>query len=349
VNTKRIEWIDIIKYICIVMVILSHLESVTEVWNKFFTPFFLTGFFFASGYVYKHKNGFKVFLYKKIRQLLVPWFVFSVFNMILSQITSFNVHNEFLEEFKLNLLQIRGYGDKIWFVAALFMAFIPFYFFIKWFEKSNMKKPKKSIIFVFIAFLLSLVSVLYVRLVPNDIFPWNTNSLPWHLEYIFQAMFYMVLGYVFKENLESRVDLFNNLKNRIVVLVVYMIMVYVPYGMNISMNIVIGIVYTYICQIIGILALILFAKSAKSNRYINYVGQSTLIYFALHGKVYSLLETVMRKIAGEIYTIILSDVVLSSIFAMIMTLAITIILIIPAYIINRWLPFIVGRKQKIQS
>lgn len=343
-NKKRVEWVDILKYICIVMVILSHLESKTEIWDKFFTPFFLTGFFFASGYVYKPKYKFKQFLYKKIRQLLIPWFVFSVFNIILAHILTFNEHKGLLMEFKLNFIQIRAYGDKMWFIAALFVAFIPFYFFIKWYEKADIKKTKKCVIAVIIAFMLSLVSVLYERLVPRDIFPWNTNALPWHLEYMFQAMFYMVLGYVFKQNFENKFDTFNSLKNRIAIFIAYLLIVYVPYSMNISLNIAADIIYTYVCQIVGIIVLVSVTKSFKSNSYINYVGQNTLIYFALHGKVLSLLQTVLKKIAGEVYLYIISDVALSSIFALLMALVITFILIIPTYIINRWLPFVVGRK-----
>ena len=80
-TNKRIVWVDVVKYICILMVMLSHLEARTDVWQAFYTPFFLSAFFFVSGYVYKPKDGFKQFLYKKFRQLFFPWLVFSVFDM----------------------------------------------------------------------------------------------------------------------------------------------------------------------------------------------------------------------------------------------------------------------------
>lgn len=47
---------------------------------------------------------------------------------------SFNAHESLFGELKWNFLQIRGQGDLIWFVAALFVAFVPFYFFIQWYE-----------------------------------------------------------------------------------------------------------------------------------------------------------------------------------------------------------------------
>lgn len=64
-TSKRIVWVDVAKYICILMVSLSHLEGRTDVGLAFYTPFFLSVFFFAFGYVYKPKDNFKQFLYKK--------------------------------------------------------------------------------------------------------------------------------------------------------------------------------------------------------------------------------------------------------------------------------------------
>lgn len=134
-NNVRVIWVDRVKYICIVMVMLSHLETCTRAWSAFYSPFFLSSFFFVSGYVYKRKENFTGFLYKKIYQLFIPWLVFSVLDILLSQFISFNNHAGLLEELKWNFLQIRGMGDGIWFVAALFVAFIPFYFFIKLYEE----------------------------------------------------------------------------------------------------------------------------------------------------------------------------------------------------------------------
>lgn len=69
-RNKRIEWVDIVKYVCIIMVMLSHLETRTDIWSTFYTPFFLTAFFFTAGYVYKPKGSFKEFMYKKFRNCL---------------------------------------------------------------------------------------------------------------------------------------------------------------------------------------------------------------------------------------------------------------------------------------
>ena len=125
---KRIEWVDIGKYICIMFVMLAHLECKTELLSIVYKPFVLTVFFFLSGYVYKQPTSFKEHIIKKIKGLLVPWFVFSNFNIILSSIISLKANRNWKEEMLWNALQIRTFGDGMWFVAALFAALKSFTF-----------------------------------------------------------------------------------------------------------------------------------------------------------------------------------------------------------------------------
>ena len=223
---KRIEWVDIGKYICIMFVMLSHLESGSDVLDKFYYPFFLTVFFFLSGYVYRQLSSFKEHIVKKIKGLFVPWLIFSNFNILLSMVITLKGDRNFASEFIWNLLQIRGHGDGIWFVAALFVAFIPFYFIIKW------NKPKLAVI---LAFALSLASVIYTHLLPEGTFPWGSAALPWHLEYMFQAMLWMVLGYYFKNavarsgsSIEAVFDRLNTTLHRVILWAVYLIAAYIP-------------------------------------------------------------------------------------------------------------------------
>lgn len=178
---------------------------------------------------------------------------------------------------------------------------------------------------------------------PTDIYPWGTNALPWHLEYIFTANFFMFLGYIFRQKWEVWLDKINKWWAILGVWIVYLLLVYLPFFLQAECAMALDIAYNYICELIGIAAVVMTAKVIKSNRYFNYVGQNTLIYFAFHGKVYSLIQTMLYRFTGGIYSTILGNVALSSIFALCFSLLISVILIIPAYIINRWLPFLVGR------
>lgn len=216
---KRIEWVDIGKYICIMFVMLSHLESGSEILDKFYGPFFLTVFFFLSGYVYRQPRSFKEHMVKKFRGLFVPWLIFSNLNILLSAVLTLKGERNIASEFLWNLLQIRGHGDGVWFVAALFVAFIPFYFLIKW------GKPGRVCA---VATTLALISVIYTRLLPDGVLPWGDAALPWHLEYIFQAMLWMVLGYYFRIYGEAILDRTITPLRRVIVWIVYVLVAYIP-------------------------------------------------------------------------------------------------------------------------
>ncbi len=158
-------------------------------------------------------------------------------------------------------------------------------------------------------------------------------------------MFYMVLGYLFRRNMETEFDKYNTPKLRVVVLIVYLLLVFVPFFGKIELPMIADILYRYLISIVGIATLILIAKVIKGNKYINCVGQNTLIYFALHGKMYSIIQILLKKFAVGVYAVVLNSVAISSVFCLGMSLILSVILIVPAYIINRWFPFIVGRRK----
>ncbi len=80
----------------------------------------------------------------------------------------------------------------------------------------------------------------------------------------------------------------------------------------------------------------------RTNRYISFIGANTLTYFGLHGKLYAVIETVLGKFS--LYGALLDNAFTSSVVAIVITVAMSLILIVPAIIINRWLPWILGRK-----
>lgn len=330
---KRIEWVDIGKYICIMFVMLSHLESKTKVLTDFFLPFFLTCFFFLAGYVYKQPQSFRQLITKKFKGLFIPWLIYSNLNIILSSIISFKDNHKLINDLKWNVLQIRPLGDGMWFVAALFVAFIPFYFIIK---------INNLTIGFLISFFLSFVSRMYSLLAPEDLFPWGTSSLPWHIEYIFVAVFWMVLGYYYKNEFESALEKYDTWFVLVVVTVLYLGMIYGPIQFERG---VVYEVFSYFKSIIGITFIILICKRIKTNKYVSYVGENTLILFALHGKLYAVLEKVLRSKFSDFYTMCLNNIFYSSVLAIVLTVVMSVILLIPAFCINKWLPWTVGRSK----
>ena len=72
-------------------------------------------------------------------------------------------------------------------------------------------------------------------------------------------------------------------------------------------------------------------------RFITFIGQNTLIYFAFHGKVQSLLT----KIINNLINLNNWNIFIYSIMYVLLE---AIILIIPSIIINKYFPWMLGRK-----
>lgn len=349
-TNKRIVWIDILKYFCIFFVMLSHLDDskLAPQLRQFYVPFFLTSFLFASGYVYKNRNNFKEHLLRKTKQLLIPWFMFSTVNIVLSQILTFNPHkhNGFISDMAKNLLQVRGYNEGMWFVSALFIAYIPFYFFVKSYEENKKQNEKVYIKYLFICFILFLINETYIALMPKEFFPWKLNGLPWHIEYIPFAICFMFCGYLFRERCEPLFDKINLKKYIIIILFIYLIIVYVPYMLNINFFWLANILYDFVKACLGIFLIIIISKSIKENKYMCFVGQNTLIYFGIHCKVLSLTEKIFKTFMPSVYISVYTNPLLSAIYSLMFGLMISVVLIIPTIIINKYFPFMMGKWYK---
>ena len=67
----RLKWLDISRGLAFLMVIYSHLEYKENMIMRYFSPMFLTMFFFVSGYLFKEKCSFQKVLEQRTRTLLL--------------------------------------------------------------------------------------------------------------------------------------------------------------------------------------------------------------------------------------------------------------------------------------
>lgn len=344
---KRIQWLDTAKFFFILIVIYSHLESVVDEFSCLVVPIMLPGFLFASGYAHRSGQEFKGFFYKKFRTLFIPWLILSVFDITLSQLVSFGEHKYFYE-LGWNLLQIRGKHDQLWFVAALFTAYIPFYFYIEWYKKKSSHNDHRTALFMLIALLFFGCGIAYSTLMNPQLLPWGSTALPWHLDYSFRAVFFMACGYFFREKFENKFDSWPPIVRSISLFAAHALIVYAPYFCTVP-NAVFSLTANIVTPLLGIFTVVSFSKLITPNRFILYAGQNTLLYFAFHGKVYGVIEGILGRFFAVFYNSILSSPVSATFFALVLTLGVALILVIPCYIVNRWFPFVLGRKKAVNS
>ena len=91
------------------------------------------------------------------------------------------------------------------------------------------------------------------------------------------------------------------------------------------------------------MALVMICKKCHLNKYTAFVGANTLIYFALHGKCYSVIQFLLKKFAHNFYEQALSNQFSSALLAIVITIILSVMLILPAMFINKYLPFVIGK------
>lgn len=324
----RLKWLDISRGIAFLMVIYSHLQYKEDMIMRYFSPMFLTMFFFVSGYLFKEKCSFSKVFEQRTRTLFLPFLILGLIMIGLSQILTFNGHVSIIDEIKGLLFQ-NGQNQILWFIAALYIYSIIFYW-VERFTKSNE-------ILLGVCFILFILNAIYSYWLDGP-------SIPWHITAAGYACFYMALGKFYKYH-ESKIDLLFNYKKVLIIAVVYIGFISLT---NISCSFS-GSKYIIDSLFLSIMSLIIGVAISKryfqNSRFLLFVGANTLFYFAFHGKVYSLLQTLAGKILDGVS--FSQPFLINVIMGFLITFLDALILIIPTLIVNKYFPYILGKGFKL--
>lgn len=338
-NDRRIEWIDFCKFIAIFYMVWGH--SGTQILlDKYIHVFHMPIFFFLSGYLFDatRVKNFKEFLMKKIRTLLVPYFLFPIVIYYFWTI-AYGIISKSNPETQLSLWKgiftvnaiISPFGAVQWFLTCLFLVEIIFYIIIK-----TTKNNKISLSSMLI--LLSLMGYFYTSVIHFRLY--------WGLDIALTALVFYGLGYLFKNTKYNKIKSF----------------VLSPSIFKIGMFFILSIIFTFsngyvnmrtlqysnyflyfLSSVTSIIMYIMLAiyiskiekfSSSKLQKYLLYIGQNTIIVLVLNQLYIQSLRHVEKYIPilnGNIRDIIRAVIVIT--------------LMGPtAYLINKYFPFAVGRK-----
>lgn len=320
----RIEWLDILKGILIIFVILSH-SYPPNIYRYFFTPCFLTMFFFASGYTFSMKRSGKAFLLNKCRSLLIPLLVLGSIRIVLAQILE---GGSWKERIIGLLIQINCQYDELWFVACLFTSSICFYGLLKICRCIN--KRWQDVFLICIAGILLVVSMVIMCI-------WKIHII-WQLELAFMMCFYMALGYLYRRHEEKNAAR-PGLKRIIILLgILYCICVFAfPNSVDIHKE---QFEYPLIFLVLSWMSILpMIAMSKKIARYDGkrlfvFWGQNTLFYYAFGGTVRVILYKILEIMRIQNTYLVPVLCTLLTMFA----------LILPAWGVRKFFPWMVGVK-----
>lgn len=298
-ETKRIDFVDLAKGFCILLVVLFHLEIIFDTHIKIMETarcFRMPLYFILSGLFFKDYGGFKFFLIKKTNKLAIPYVFFFITNIILFPYARYLTLPSQYEK------PILGFD----------------YFFCFYFEKSN--EGPNAIWFLLCLFILNLIFfILFAISKRISVFSRERNSSLWFISaLIILSLFLGYIGYHLgthriKLNMyldsaltvipffcfgfllrkytnvlyPNRFDKYNFL----FIIISFVLIFYLGHGISYRKNVYdVSIFSLYFSGIAGSLAILFIAKYIKKMPVISYIGRYSIITLCTHEIIISLMK-----------------------------------------------------------
>ena len=275
---KRNLTIDVVRAICIIVMIFGHAKIDTTL-RKIIFSFHMMAFVFMSGYLYKSNNGsyFKRIL-KEIKRLILPTILFSILYIIknnyevIYEIRNIILAMSFSKKILVDIPSIGPY----YFVLLLFSVKI-IYILIERFLIKESNENKKTIKQTLCCLGFTLIGVFFGE---------NGYWLPWSVDVAMYALIFFHIGHLF-----NKYNLINELlKRKYLYFILAPIWVYMIYSgsMEIAMRKYEPFGLVIFGSLCGILILFIFANSISNrigkigNKIIGLIGSSTIYILIIH-------------------------------------------------------------------
>jgi fucose 4-O-acetylase-like acetyltransferase len=188
---KRLDYIDAAKAFGMMAVMWGHIHF-NDISNDFVYAFHIPLFFALSGMVFfpEKYGGFKNFVVRKVKSLLVPYAIYSVATWIIWAVYVWMTHQQ-VDSIWAPLLETviargsEGYlvhNVPLWFVTCLFVVELTYYWISKLPDWLNI------MVDVLLAF-FGYVLVTYVKF-------FDFTTLPWSIEVGMMAMLFFAVGHL---------------------------------------------------------------------------------------------------------------------------------------------------------
>lgn len=354
----RIGWIDAAKCIAMFAIVLGHTLRTGAVHNYLYS-FHVPTFFLLSGYCLSERDdGYMRFLMRKIKNLLVPYYIFGFISILIFMVLGNYVQGaiDLGEDIESGFFKcVEGllfascktgymrFNLPLWFIPCLFTLENAFYGI-----RNILRRFSVTVQTVICAAIIVVTGVLGWLNITNDLF----TCLPYEMDTAFNMLPFYTVGYLLK--LHS--DKWQRLITAPVPVRIPASVCLIAVGFFISsFNGMIGYVADtynnwllfYSAGIIGAIGWLILSSLFEHCRPILYVGRSTIVILLLHKFPILFFQTVVPFTSA-----ILADceTVKATFIAVAVALITMLFCVVASYIINRWFPFLLGKwypKKKI--
>lgn len=335
-SKNRIEWIDIARGIAILFVCLGH-RDIPPIFSKWIYTFHMPIFFFISGYITKYDGvSFGKFMNKKLCGLVIPYFSLGAVYIFSEWIYSLCFHKEFNI---LEWLQKLFIGQKIgssWFIIALLIVEI-LAFLLHRFNKRTR------------------IGVLFFLVVGGFVLNYFLEEqIIWNIPAALIGILFFESGYFIKQGeIVNKICKHKNFLIFVCVISVVASILSVLFNSEVDMwylkygNIPLFLLGAY-SGIIIVFLISIFISTIKIpiKKPFIYFGKNTLPIIEFHlFPGYVILETVFYKLFKLQY---MNNTLSWNLEGFIYALCVLVMMIPVIEIINRWLPWMGGKKRAVK-
>lgn len=300
--------VNVLKALAIMIIVSGHLEfSLIPMFPPY--SFHLALFFFISGYLFKEKylDCVQEFVVKRFKSLLIPYYLYIAFYLVITIIIA-KLTGKFWGmpiTFKNYLLTpfINGHqldlACPLWFVTQLFMTMVCFLFIYR--KLKELKDNKWFHLCIFL--LLALISI--------PLAAYRTDGVVLIAVKTLFSMFFVYLGFFYKNNIEGKYNIFSTKILFAVVALQSLLWLtnkdYTPAdGIGLSYILSWGEFDSFIVPILTSLTGIwvslfiveILYPYIKDNKFIFQMGQNTYHIMANHLFIFYLITVVLMAIKG---------------------------------------------------
>ncbi len=320
-SRQRKNWIDAIKGIGIILVVIGHVFENQFAYDWIYS-FHMPLFFFAAGVTFSEKPVFAT-IKRRIFTVLVPYLFFGILTALYGCLieSRFRGTSSSIPDALLGL--VFGQYDTLYFNVPLW--FLTCFFVVTVFYNLLCRLGRKQT-----AWTVSGIMMIIQLLVPMP-------QLPWGLDRAFIYMFFMALGHIFADSgadiTASKLRIWQKAAVFAVTLGVNFTLVY--FGL-------IRGIFLYISAVFGIAACVALSMTAEKCRPLCYLGGTTIVILCVHGPVYRAITKVMSMVLAQDTDTLRSNILWS------LVISATAILVCVAghEILRRILPQVLGISRK---
>lgn len=330
----RIEWIDNLRGIVTILVVLGHL-SIPLILQTFIYSFHMPLFFFLSGYLLNKEkfNSMKEFATKKFNSVMIPYFIFAMLSSLIgianNQLQGFGIQPiKILTDF-FYLKGTVGWNSPLWFLVTLFIVEIGYF---------SISKKSTTLI-------ASTIGILF--LMGYGATYLNFRPL-FGLDIVLVGLVFYAIGYYTRQH--KIIDKLNRSKKITLITLVVTLTINLLFGNMLNVRAVLyhyelgNYLYFYISAIAGTLFMFTLAYNLTKSKWLEYYGKNAVLILSTQYMLFLGYRLIDQKVLK------LNVMDKNSLAVAIILTIITLLIYIPGgYVFNRFLPLAMGKKKQRSS